>query len=129
MCSKVFITFPKKMSSNDDLISREQNRQLVPFLRKLADSIERDALLPRQLREVGEFFMKYQFNLDRVEEGDASDDEDEFSKDEITRFLIMGWWIYRRILKNPSNASDTQSDGDLTNLPSPNQKHFDAFHK
>ena len=90
--------------NSDDLISREQNQQLVPFLRTLADAIETGALLPRQLQEVGEFFMKYNFNLDRVEDGDTSDEDDEFSKDDITRFLIMGWWIYKRILKNPSTA-------------------------
>jgi hypothetical protein len=82
----------------------DSTRKLVPFLRDLADSIEQNNLRPSQLRRVGEFFMTYQFQkqalLDHYEDdsGDDQSAEDLHPEEEIIRFVVMGYYIYRHII-------------------------------
>jgi hypothetical protein len=58
---------------------------LIPFLRNLADSIEKGHLLPKQLQKIGEFFMAYQFQEQAIKDLDVTDEN-------------MGWHIYSCIL-------------------------------
>jgi len=75
----------------------ESDKQLIPFLRKLADKIENNSILPEELKSVGDFFIKYRFiNNNQVE------NNNEFSKDELMKFICLGWYIYNCILKNES---------------------------
>ena len=77
--------------------------QLVPFLRNLADSIEKKELLPDQLQKIGEFYMSYEKEI-----YDSGDNSTEDSMD-VVKFLTLGWYMYTHILKNdkiPFNEID-----------------------
>ena len=73
---------------------------LIPFLRNLADSIEKGNLLPKQLQKIGEFFMAYQFQEQAIKDLDVTDEniDKQFSKKELMKFIVMGWHIYSCIL-------------------------------
>jgi len=81
---------------------KNPNESLIPFLRKLADSIENHQLLPQQLQRIGEFFMAYQFQEQAIRDGDTSESSEslEFDHEELKKFLILGWYCYSVILKN-----------------------------
>ena len=79
--------------------------QIVTFLRRLANSMERKQLKTEQMKRVGEFFMSYHFweNADRdVERTETEKEDDEFSYEEFMKFLFLGWYVYCVILKNES---------------------------
>ena len=75
---------------------------LAPFLRNLAQSIEENRLLPRQLQRVGEFFMSYQFQEQAIKDGDNTDENitngRKFNKSDLMKFIVMGWHVYSCIL-------------------------------
>ena len=73
----------------------ESNKLLIPFLRELADSIEQNTIAPDQLRQVGEFFMAVEFQKQQIQ-----DQRDDFSGNDLTKFLILGWYIYTILQKN-----------------------------
>lgn len=81
---------------------------LIPFLRNLADSIEQKQLLPRQLQHVGEFFMEYHYEDEYNDENESLDKSDEFDPKELTKFIVLGWYIYSVILKR-NNSEDLES--------------------
>jgi len=68
------------------------NNNLVTFLRKLADSMEKNELSPEQTKKIGEFFMAYQMG----EHEDEHEDEDEDS--DFMKFITLGWYVYRMVL-------------------------------
>ena len=68
------------------------DKELIPFLRNLANSIESKNLTNQQLERISEFFMSYQFKED-------ISNEDEYSPEELVKFLFLGWYIYSHILK------------------------------
>jgi len=83
--------------------SKDTDVSLITFLRKLANSIENRQLLPIQLQKVGEFFMTYQFQEQAIQDKDESCNQtstNEFSKDELLKFIVLGWYIYCCILDN-----------------------------
>jgi hypothetical protein len=74
---------------------------LILFLRNLADSIEQKHILPSQLQSIGEFFMKYQFQTQAIKDNDTSKGpSSHFSHEELLKFVVLGWYIYRCILDN-----------------------------
>jgi len=80
----------------------DSDKQLIPFLRNLADSIEKNQLVPRQLKVIGEFFMNYQFQDEKNKDDEGISEvevDGEFDSKELMKFLILGWWIYAHILK------------------------------
>ena len=77
------------------------NIKLVKFLRELAVSIENEQLEPTQLQSVSEFFMIYKFREQAVRSLNYTDtEEDDLSDDELLKFISLGWYVYRIILKN-----------------------------
>lgn len=72
-----------KMDKNATLL-------LVPFLRKLADGIEKNTLTDEQIFKIGEFFISFLFQQD------ANKTEDE----EFMKFLTLGWFVYKQIIPN-----------------------------
>jgi hypothetical protein len=84
--------------------TEDQNKKLIPFLRNLADSIEKKELLPQQLQSVGEFFMTYQFQQQAINDNDNSTSElhgvTEFDNKDILKFLVLGWYCYCVILRD-----------------------------
>jgi hypothetical protein len=84
------------MNNNEDA-----EQQLIPFLRNLADSIESKELIPRQLKSIGEFFMSYKFQEQVAEDEKNIDNNDNnFSKEELIKFLSLGWYVYQIILED-----------------------------
>ena len=80
--------------------------RLIPFLRNLADSIERRQLAPRQIQSVGEFFMNYQFQEQAVRDQDTSSPPPrQFSQEELIKFLVLGWYIYCILLNGETIRS------------------------
>ena len=78
--------------------------QLVPFLRNLADSIEKKELLPDQLQKIGEFYMSYKLCTNSSE--DSEDSEDSM---DVVKFLTLGWYMYTHILNN-ENTNELEID-------------------
>lgn len=89
----------------DSDIPTTPEERLIPFLRNLADSIERKQLLPKQLEQIGDFFMTYNFQQ-QVEDIENDDDNDEdndisdaFDREEIMKFFSLGWYVYTHLLR------------------------------
>lgn len=90
--------------------NNDGDEKLIPFLRNLADSIEKRNILPRQLQSVGEFFMSYQFQEQAIKDNDNSiPPVEEFSQEELLKFLVLGFHIYCCILhKRPISSSSVE---------------------
>ena len=81
----------------------KSNLQLVSFLRNLADSIEKEELLPEQVQKIGEFYMSYEKEI-----YDSGDNSTEDSMD-VVKFLTLGWYMYTHLLKN-ENRNEAEVD-------------------
>lgn len=77
-------------------------KELVPFLRRLADAIEHKKLSVNQLQHIGEFFMSYLF-IEQVEKDNleytkkSEKHPTKFSDEEFKKFITLGWWVYSEI--------------------------------
>ena len=86
-------------------MSTEQEH-LVPFLRELAGSVEKQELTPKQLKSIGQFFMSYKFQEQAEKDENVDVDvNEEFSKKELINFIVLGWYIYTMILKEKTIES------------------------
>ena len=66
----------------------ETNKRLVPFLRNLADSIEKGDILPTELKRIGEFFMSYQFQKQADKDLQTTESSNaEFSREDMVKLL------------------------------------------
>ena len=86
------------------------DKKLPVFLRKIADSIDNNLLLPIQMKKIGEFYMSYLFQEQAIKDNKNHKDEDEddnsiseYTHDDMIKFLIMGWYIYISFLNNKNN--------------------------
>ena len=70
----------------------DTDKKLIPFLRKLADNIENETILPEEMKRVGDFFIKYTC-INNVQKNNR-----EFSKEDLMKFIFLGWYIYNCIL-------------------------------
>ena len=85
---------------------------LIPFLRKIANSLENGELAPKQLGMIGEFFMKYQ-----CEEELSNKKEREFTEKDMKKFLFLGWYVYTQILEDNTLSSDIRDEDRSLQLP------------
>lgn len=85
---------------------REIDKQLVPFLKDLTESIESNKLSQEQLQCVGEFFISYK-SLE--EKNIQTNEEDDFDSMDIIKFITLGWYIYKVLLSEQKNQ-DTIED-------------------
>ena len=86
---------------------------LIPFLRNLADSIEKRQLIPKQLERIGEFFMSYQFQEQAIKDNDTSTPPaPQFSQQDLLKFITLGWWIYCIMLKGDTISLEDDNDVD-----------------
>jgi hypothetical protein len=81
----------------------DSNRQLIPFLRNLADSVERGNIPDDKLRMIGEFFMSY-VSIEHMENTNRDEDMRDFLK-----FLFLGYYIHRILLPNVGNDENAQA--------------------
>tara|TARA_Y100000389_G_C17341054_1_gene453356 strand:- start:288 stop:554 length:267 start_codon:yes stop_codon:yes gene_type:complete len=81
-------------------MDNDSTEKLIPFLRNLADGIENKTIAPQQLQSIGEFFMSYQFREQAIKDSDTSiEEETQFNKEEIIKFVSLGWYVYQVLLK------------------------------
>jgi hypothetical protein len=76
-------------------VTPKSDLQLVPFLRNLADSIEKEQLLPEQIQKIGEFYMSYKLTTENSEGMDGVPEGMD-----VVKFLTLGWYMYTHILNN-----------------------------
>lgn len=76
------------------------DKNIIIFLRDLADSIEKKEICENKLKSVGEFYMAYNFETEIDKKKELKEDIDE--KD-FVKFLVMGWYIYCILLRNRNN--------------------------
>jgi hypothetical protein len=81
---------------NDNNI-QNTSEQLVPFLRNLANLVEKKQLLPEQLQSIGEFFMAYQFKSDTKQDLNP---KVKFAHKDLMKFITLGWYVYCHILND-----------------------------
>jgi hypothetical protein len=91
----------------------DSDKQLAPFLRELADSVDSKELEKDQLKCIGEFFMSYKFYEKRNGLDKKEDEEDEEEMD-VVKFITMGWWVYTQILKDEKDKKDNNPDPPIT---------------
>lgn len=66
------------------------DEKLKTFLKDLSISMDNNDLTEEQIKEVGEFYMRFKFN----EHKSAND----ISDDKLQKYLSIGWYIYNVIL-------------------------------
>ena len=72
------------------------DKQLAPFLREIADSIENDNILPYKLQKVGEFYMAWKL----MEESENTYENSNVEDMDLVKFVVLGWFIYKHIINN-----------------------------
>lgn len=77
---------------------QNENVELILFLRNLSDLIERKELLPSQLKSVSDFFLSYTFKEQNLV--DESNFEENFDKQDLIKFVSLGWYVYQILLKD-----------------------------
>ena len=118
------------MSNDVEEEISNSTERLIPFLRSLADSIENKELLSPQLQKIGEFFMAYKFHEQVIKDNECGNENDNkevdnkdkrdnedgdvgvvndrimsdcdggFSKEEMVKFICLGWYVYKCLLNN-----------------------------
>jgi hypothetical protein len=83
----------------------ENNKQLVPFLRNLADSVESNTISPEKLQYIGEFYMSCKF----FDENKTQETENDDSID-IVKFITLGWYMYKVLLSKPEDETINEID-------------------
>lgn len=116
-------------------------RKIVSFLRNLANSIEEKKLLSSQLKSVWEFYMVFQFQEQAIKDNkiDSKEDSlpiqssnnnsfDNFSHDDMIKFIIMGWYIYyillsdKQLPKTSCSLSESDEESDSNSSINLNEK-------
>ena len=75
----------------ENIIKMDNRKELVKFLRELSNSIENNDIKDEKLLEISKFFMKFKFDENGV--------YGEYEKDEMVKYMSLGWYIYTYILK------------------------------
>ena len=70
-------------------------QQLIDFLRNLANDIENNNLEDEKLLNISQFMMNYHFQNEEI--------SDDYSRDDMIKFLSLGWYIYTQLLNNNDN--------------------------
>lgn len=81
------------------------------FLKELVDRIENKTITQKELNLVGEFYMSFQFN-EQLENDNNNISEDEFSKNDLYKFIVLGWYIYNNILQENTITNTIDDDID-----------------
>lgn len=80
----------------------EDNSDLSKFLRKLADDLDSNKLVPKELENIGEFYMSYQFKSQALKDDQNNEESLDFNETDLKKFIIMGWYVYTCILLHKS---------------------------
>ena len=85
-------------------MEHQTTEHLVPFLRKLADSIESKEVFSSTITEDREIFLCL-INFKNKPLKDCQTDNETPpppSPEELTKFLFMGWYVYQLLLRSES---------------------------
>lgn len=83
----------------ESLIDNEA--KLIPFLRDLANSVEKNQLNSDQLENIGDFFMSYQFQEQARKDNDETIPQVmQYSNTDLVKFVAMGWYVYQVLRRN-----------------------------
>jgi len=74
-----------------------KNKELVLFLRNLADSMENNTITSEQSQKVGEFFMSFKMSQEQDKDCEPMD---------VIKFITMGWYIYSNLLKDTPTVEE-----------------------
>lgn len=71
----------------------ENNKQyIIDFLKNTIDSIEQNTINDELYQNIGEIYMKHKFAIE------FNQKNEEFTEEEILKFISIGWFIYYVIL-------------------------------
>ncbi len=73
--------------------------ELITFLKDLTISAETDTLTPGQMLHISEFYVSYNYKLKNGFD-DFDKHKEEFTEEEIMKFMFLGWFIYCIILEH-----------------------------
>lgn len=73
----------------------EKNKSLSIFLKNLAYSIDDNTITNKNLKLIGEFYMKYTFY-----ENNKLEIFEDIQEQDLKKFIFLGWFIYCIILKD-----------------------------
>lgn len=68
------------------------NEELKTFLKDLYISMETNEFTDEQIKEIGEFYMRFKFNKYKS--------TNDISDDKLQKYLSIGWYIYNIILNH-----------------------------
>lgn len=88
-------------------VEENSNERLIQFLKRLVTSLETQQVAPKQLRAISEFFMSYQFQSQLENDAEDSEDDEEYSHENLIKFLTLGWYIYVHILRKNNTLIQT----------------------
>ena len=89
------------------MLQQDPNKQLIPFLRNLADRIENNELPPEQIQKIGKFFLTYSYEEELNSNIEMKDD---FSQEEMVKFCSLGWYVYCVLLKDKITVSSDEEE-------------------
>ena len=70
-------------------------QQLIDFLRNLANDIENNNIEDEKLLNISQFMINYHFQNEEI--------SDDYSRNDMIKFLSLGWYIYTQLLNNDDN--------------------------
>ena len=74
-------------------------QQLINFLRNLANDIENNSIEDENLLKISQFMMNFQFQNQQDEQSD------DYSRDDMVKFLSLGWYIYTQLLNQDEDLT------------------------
>ena len=90
-----------------ETIYTQNTRDISHFLRALADKIEDNLLSEDNMKQIGEFYMRYSF-MNRYDESEGYSDDESYEEsetennieDDYLKFISLGWYIYNHCLNS-----------------------------
>ena len=70
-----------------------KKKNLILFLQKLIDGMKNNTLDDNSIKQISEFYMSWQFK----------EDQGEYTREELIKYLSLGWYIYTNLLTEEIN--------------------------
>jgi hypothetical protein len=102
-------------TSTEDCVDAQVRKDVVVFLRDLADKLESNSLSPEATAQISEFFMKFNFVKALFSDmEDTPESTDESPEQDVLKFMSLGWYVYNHLLPrvkgNGGNGSGEEED-------------------
>ena len=84
-------------------------RQIVDFLRNLANELEQDKINQVKKTAINELYVICQLqDLEQDQSNHSLSENTEFSNDDLLKFIMLGWYIYCCILRENKHKKLSQ---------------------